>query len=43
MAFNGIAHKSDEPRPHAVILSRHMPEHLVLILADYYLATRSYS
>jgi Xaa-Pro aminopeptidase len=38
-AFNGIAHKSDEPRPYAVILSRHMPEHPVLILADYYLAT----
>ena len=38
-AFNGIAHKSDEPRPYAVILSRHMPDHPVLILADYYLAT----
>jgi len=38
-AFNGIAHKSDEPRPYAVILSRHMPEHPVLVLADYYLAT----
>ena len=24
-AFNGIAHKSDEPRPYAVILSRHLP------------------
>ena len=23
--FNAIAHKSDEPRPYAVILSRHMP------------------
>src|SRR5262245_50086652 len=38
-AFNGIAHKSDEPRPYAVILSRHMPDHPVLIVADYYLAT----
>ena len=38
-AFNGIAHKSDEPRPYAVILSRHMPDHPVLVLADYYLAT----
>jgi len=26
-AFNGIARKSDEPRPYAVILSRHVPEH----------------
>src|SRR5262249_1123620 len=25
--------------PYAVILSRHMPEHPVLVLADYYLAT----
>src|SRR6516225_5364033 len=24
-AFNAIAHKSDEPRPYAVILSRHLP------------------
>jgi Xaa-Pro dipeptidase len=37
--FNGIAHKSDEPRPYAVILSRHAPEHPILVLADYYLAT----
>ena len=37
--FNAIAHKSDEPRPCAVILSRHMPEHPVLVVADYYLAT----
>jgi Xaa-Pro dipeptidase len=37
--FNGIAHKSDEPRPYAVILSRHSPEHPVMVLADYYLAT----
>jgi Xaa-Pro dipeptidase len=37
--FNAIAHKSDEPRPYAVILSRHAPEHPVMVLADYYLAT----
>ena len=37
--FNAIAHKSDEPRPYAVMLSRHAPEHPVLIVADYYLAT----
>ena len=37
--FNGVAHKSDEPRPYAVILSRHAPEHPILVLADYYLAT----
>lgn len=37
--FNAIAHKSDEPRPYAVLLSRHAPEHPVLIVADYYLAT----
>ena len=35
--FNAIAHKSDEPRPYAVVLSRHAPEHPVLVLADYYL------
>ena len=37
--FNPIAHKSDEPRPYAVAISRHAPEHPVLILADYYVAT----
>jgi Xaa-Pro dipeptidase len=37
--FNAIAHKSDEPRPYAVILSRHAPAHPVMVLADYYLAT----
>lgn len=29
--LNGIAHKSDEPRPYAVILSRHCPEQAVLV------------
>ena len=38
-AFNAVGHKSDEPRPYAVILSRHAPEHPVLVVADYYLAT----
>ena len=37
--FNGIAHKSDEPRVCAVILSRHEPEHPIMVVADYYLAT----
>jgi len=37
--FNAIAHKSDEPRPYAVLISRHAPEHPVLVVADYYLAT----
>jgi Xaa-Pro aminopeptidase len=37
--FNGIAHKSDEPRPYAVIVARHVPEHPIMVLADYYLAT----
>jgi hypothetical protein len=38
-SFNGVAHKADEPRPYAVILSRAMPEHPVMVVADYYLAT----
>jgi Xaa-Pro dipeptidase len=37
--FNAIAHKADEPRPYAVILSRHAPERPILVVADYYLAT----
>ncbi len=37
--FNGVAHKSDEPRPYAVVLSRHAPEHPILVIADYYLST----
>ena len=35
--FNGIAHKSDEPRVCAVILSRHVPDHPIIVVADYYL------
>ena len=37
--FNGIAHKADEPRPYAAVLSRHAPDHPIVVLADYYLAT----
>jgi Xaa-Pro aminopeptidase len=37
--FNGIAHKADEPRPYAALLSRHAPDHPIFVLADYYLAT----
>ncbi|HEU4352362.1 MAG TPA: M24 family metallopeptidase [Burkholderiales bacterium] len=37
--FNGIAHKADEPRPYALVLSRHASEHPILVIADYYLAT----
>ena len=37
--FNAIAHKADEPRPYAVVLSRHAPERPILVVADYYLAT----
>ena len=35
--FNPIAHKGDEPRPYALILSRFEPEHPILLVADYYL------
>ncbi len=35
--FNGIAHKADEPRPYALVLSRHAPDHPILVVADYYL------
>jgi Xaa-Pro dipeptidase len=38
-SFNGVAHKADEPRPYAVVLARTAPEHPVLVVADYYLAT----
>jgi Xaa-Pro dipeptidase len=37
--FNAIAHKADEPRPYALVLSRHAPEHPILVVADYYLGT----
>ena len=38
-SFNGVAHKADEPRPYAIVLARAAPEHPVLVIADYYLAT----
>ena len=37
--FNGIAHKADEPRPYAVLISRHAPDHPIVVIADYYLAS----
>jgi Xaa-Pro dipeptidase len=37
--FNAIAHKADEPRPYALVLSRHAPDRPILVVADYYLAT----
>ncbi len=37
--FNAIAHKSDEPRVCAVILSRHAPGNPIIVVAEYYLAT----
>jgi Xaa-Pro aminopeptidase len=37
--FNAVAHKADEPRPYAVVISRHSPERPILVVADYYLAT----
>jgi Xaa-Pro dipeptidase len=37
--FNGMAHKADEPRPYALLLSRHDPGHPILVIADYYLGT----
>src|ERR671923_75593 len=33
--FNGIAHKADEPRPYALALSRHAPEHPILVLGGF--------
>ncbi len=38
-SFNGVAQKSDEPRPYAVILSRRAPDHPILVIAEYYLAS----
>lgn len=37
--FNAIAHKADEPRPYAVILSRQAPQHPIMVIADYYLGS----
>ena len=38
-SFNGVAHKSDEPRPYALVLSRNEPESPILVIADYYLSS----
>ncbi|MEM7044537.1 MAG: M24 family metallopeptidase [Pseudomonadota bacterium] len=38
-SFNGVAHKSDEPRPYTVVISRHQPDHPILVIAEYYLAS----
>ena len=35
--FNPIAHKGDEPRPYALVLSRYEPGHPILLVADYYI------
>lgn len=37
--FAAVAHKSDEPRPFAFVLSRHSPQAPIAIVADYYLST----
>jgi len=37
--FKGIAHKSDEPRPYAVIVARDQPDHPILVVADYYVGS----
>ena len=37
--FNGTAHKSDEPRPYAVVVSRRALERPVVVVADYYLGS----
>ncbi len=37
--FKGVAHKADEPRPYAVILSRHQPDHSISVVADYYVGS----
>ena len=38
--FDTASHaRQNEPRPYALALSRHAPEHPILVVADYYLAT----
>jgi Xaa-Pro aminopeptidase len=37
--FNGTAHKSDEPRPYAIVVSRRALEQPVAVVADYYLGS----
>ena len=37
-SFSSIAHKSDEPRPYAIVFSARAPEHPIAVVADYYLS-----
>src|SRR3989442_7668038 len=37
--FNGTAQRGGEPRPYALLFSRHATDHPILVIADYYLAT----
>ena len=34
--LNAVAQKSDEPRPFAVVISRHAPDHPILVMPEYY-------
>ncbi len=36
-SLNAVAQKSDEPRPFAVVFSRHAPEAPILVLPEYYM------
>lgn len=36
-SLNAVAQKSDEPRPFAVVISRHAPDHPILIMPEYYM------
>jgi len=36
-SLNAVAQKSDEPRPFAVVLSRHAPDAPVLVMPEYYM------
>ena len=35
-SLNAVAQKSDEPRPFAVLISRHAPDHPILVMPEYY-------
>tara|TARA_B100000676_G_scaffold279919_1_gene303656 strand:+ start:905 stop:2173 length:1269 start_codon:yes stop_codon:yes gene_type:complete len=35
-SLNAVAQKSDEPRPFAVVISRHAPDHPILVMPEYY-------
>lgn len=36
-SLNAVAQKSDEPRPFAVVISRHAPDHPILVMPEYYM------